>query len=173
MITYRVLEIPTLPWLGTEEGVRRPTGGYVRMDLLCEIKEPIIDSFLRRAHFSFIESIKNEFMQRYKYHWNNSSNCSLLARVNFKDAVIDLYSLVSVRLQYRIPKQQNRWEHSTIRGKMDMATIMSSRLEQLPGYLKLQVSIQRPTDAGIPRCGQIVIKILLTLYNQKPKIKIY
>ena len=63
-----MLEIPELPWPGIEEGVRRLTGGQVKMDLLCEIKEPVIDSFPRRAQISFIELIQNELVKGYQHY---------------------------------------------------------------------------------------------------------
>lgn len=48
-MTYRVLEIAELSWLSIEERVQRLIGNCIRMDSLCEIKEPIKDSFPRRA----------------------------------------------------------------------------------------------------------------------------
>lgn len=47
MRAYRVLEILELHWPGIEEGVRRVTGGYVRMDFLCETIKAIINYFPR------------------------------------------------------------------------------------------------------------------------------
>lgn len=71
-----MLEIPELHWLGIEEGVRRLTGGYVRIDFLCETIKTIINYFPRWPQILFTESIKSELVtEEYtNITENNSSN---------------------------------------------------------------------------------------------------
>lgn len=87
-------------WLDIQNNfgqVLRKLGGHVKKDLLCKTKTLTID-YSKMSPNSLTVFTKDDLVKGYQRTENNSSGCSLLVRVNFGDAAIDLHSLMSMRL---------------------------------------------------------------------------